>query len=65
MKQELISVSDLLLIRESFVGNIYQSNNKNDYSKSVLTSRKKRIFEFKEHDNDIVINGFSFIEDYS
>ncbi len=42
---------------------IHFSNNKNDYSKQVLTSRKKRIYEFKENDNDVVINGFSFIMD--
>jgi len=35
----------------------------NAYSKQVLNSRKKRVFEFKEHDNEVVINGFSFIED--
>ena len=43
----------------------YFSNNKNEYSKSVLTSRKKRIFEFKENDNDVIINGFSFIDENS
>tara|TARA_B100000401_G_scaffold196436_1_gene132450 strand:+ start:142 stop:1278 length:1137 start_codon:yes stop_codon:yes gene_type:complete len=42
---------------------LYYSKNKNEYSKQVLNSKKKRVFEFKEHDNEIVINGFSFIED--
>lgn len=42
---------------------LYYSKNMNAYSKQVLNSRKKRVFEFKEHDNEIVINGFSFIED--
>jgi putative phage-type endonuclease len=42
---------------------LYYSKNKNEYSKQVLNSRKKRVFEFKEHDNEVVINGFSFIED--
>lgn len=42
---------------------LYYSKNKNEYSKQVLNSKKKRVFEFKEHDNEVVINGFSFIED--
>ena len=42
---------------------LYYSKNTDAYSKQVLNSRKKRVFEFKEHDNEIVINGFSFIED--
>jgi len=42
---------------------IYYSTNSNAYSKQVLNSKKKRVFEFKEHDNEVVINGFSFIED--
>ena len=42
---------------------LYYSKNKNEFSKQVLNSKKKRVFEFKEHDNEVVINGFSFIED--
>ena len=42
---------------------LYYSKNKNEYSKQVLNSKKKRVFEFKEHDNEVVINGFSFLED--
>jgi len=42
---------------------LYYSKNSNDYLKQVLNSRKKRVFEFKEHENELVINGFSFIED--
>ncbi len=41
----------------------YYSNNKNDYTKQILNSKKKRVFELKENSNDIIINGFSFIED--
>ena len=42
---------------------LYFTKNTTDYSKLVLTSRKKRIFEFKENSNDVIISGFSFIEE--
>ena len=41
----------------------YFSQNKEDYLKTVLNNKKKRVFEFKEFENDIVINGFAFTED--
>jgi putative phage-type endonuclease len=42
---------------------LYFSKNRNEYVKKVLNTRKKRVYEFKEFDNDVVINGFAFIND--
>lgn len=42
---------------------VYFSNNKDEFLKKVLNNRKKRVFEFKEFDNDIVLNGYAFKED--
>ena len=42
---------------------IYFSKNREEYLKKILNTRKKRVYEFKEFDNDVVINGFAFIDD--
>ena len=41
----------------------YFSKNRESYLKTVLNNRKKRVFEFKEFDNDVVINGYAFTKD--
>ena len=42
---------------------VYFSKNRDEYLKKILNTRKKRVYEFKEFDNDVVINGFAFIDD--
>ena len=39
------------------------SKNKDEYIKKVLNNKKKRVFEFKEFDNQIILNGYAFKED--
>ena len=39
------------------------SKDKKKYLKEVVNSKKKRVFEFKEKEDDVIINGFCFIDD--
>lgn len=42
---------------------LYFAENKDQYFKNILNNKKKRVFEFKEFDNDIILNGFAFTDD--